>query len=164
MFSGDVVEDCRRASFEAMKYLPYGRFLGQSTQEASGLQNSEQKDLYEQVQKSLQWFASLAEPFGGADFWFKYGYKEHSITNEMGELFRVDLVVEIPEKLRKKYQDIAYIAVDYKTGYVGEKLPVPDNKKQILNYIDLLTKATGKKTVGLLVYLDNEQCCLVESE
>ncbi len=164
VFSGDVVEDCRRASFEAMKYLPYGRFLGQSTQEASGLQNSEQKDLYEQVQKSLQWFASLAEPFGGADFWFKYGYKEHSITNEMGELFRVDLMVEIPEKLRKKYQDIAYIAVDYKTGYVGEKLPVPDNKKQILNYIDLLTKATGKKSVGLLVYLDNEQCCLVESE
>lgn len=163
VFSGNIKEDCRRASFEAMKYLTYGRFFGQDT-ETGFMQNKEQHAVYTQVQKALQWFAGLKDPFGGADFWFKYGYKEHSITNEQGDLFRVDLLVEIPEKMRRQYQDTAYIAVDYKTGYVGEKLPVPDNEKQILNYIDLLTKATGKKTVGLLVYLDNEQCCLVESK
>lgn len=165
VFSGDILEDCKRAGFEAMKYLPYGRFLEQGSQEINtALQNQAQKDLFEEVQMVLQWFASLKEPFGGAAFWFKYGYKEHSITNEKGDLFRVDLLVEIPPKLQQHYQDIACIAVDYKTGYGNADLPVPENKQQILNYIDLLTKATGKKTVGVLVYLDRKQCCIIENK
>lgn len=165
VFSGNIDEDCKRAGFEAMKYLPYGRFLEQSPQKIdTALQKVEQKVLYEEVQQALKWFAGLKEPFGGAELWFKYGYKEHAITNEKGELFRVDLLVEIPEKLRQQYQNVAYIAVDYKTGYAGAALPVPDNEKQILNYIDLLTKATGKKTVGVLVYLDNKKCCTIESK
>lgn len=104
------------------------------------------------------------EPFGGAALWFKYGYKEHGIADEKGSLFRVDLLVEIPERLRREYQDIAYIAVDYKTGYAGEDLPIKSNREQILNYVELLAKATGKKAVGLLVYLDVRKCCIVESE
>ncbi len=163
VFSGNLAEDCKRAAFEAMKFLPYGRFSEQDSLKEDFAQNQEKK-LYGDVLKDLTWFAELKEPFGGAKFWFEYGYKEHSLTNENGELFRIDLLVEIPEKMRCNYQNTAYIAIDYKTGYPDESLPVPDNKKQILNYIDLLTKATGKKAVGVLVYLDRTECCIIESE
>ncbi len=164
VLSGNIAEDCKRAVYEAMKYLPFGRFLDSGGQNIVSGNASQYEVLYDEVQKDLRWFASLEEPFGGAALWFKYGYKEHGIADEKGSLFRVDLLVEIPERLRREYQDIAYIAVDYKTGYAGEDLPIKSNREQILNYVELLAKATGKKAVGLLVYLDVRKCCIVESE
>ncbi len=164
VLSGNIAEDCKRAVYEAMKYLPFGRFLDSGGQNIVSGNASQYEVLYDEVQKDLRWFASLEEPFGGAALWFKYGYKEHGIADEKGSLFRVDLLVEIPERLRGEYQDIAYIAVDYKTGYAGEDLPIKSNREQILNYVELLAKATGKKAVGLLVYLDVRKCCIVESE
>lgn len=164
IFSGNIEEDCKRAGYESMKFLPYGRFLPQNAQEETADSVSPYKDLFAQVQENLRWFASLQEPYGGAAFWFKYGYKEHCITDAMGDLFRVDLLVEIPPALQKQYNNTAFLAIDYKTGYVGQELPVPANKEQILNYIDLLSKSTGKKVLGLLIYLDAKECCLVEGE
>lgn len=161
IFSGNIAEDCKRASYEAMKFLPYGRLL-QNTQDEMTDNASQYKELYAQVQEILRWFASLQEPYGGASFWFKYGYKEHCITDAAGNLFRVDLLVEIPAGLQKHYENTAFLAIDYKTGYLGQELPVSGNKAQILNYIDLLGKSTGKKVLGLLIYLDAKECCLVE--
>lgn len=162
VFSGNIEEDSRRAGYEAMKFLPYGRFLEQDKQE--NMPVSQYEKLYAEVQEGVKWVASLKKPFGGAELWFRYGYKEHCITNEEGKLFRVDLLVEIPAPLQKQYDGVGYVAVDYKTGYVNEELPVPANKEQIMNYIDLLSKSTGKKVLGLLIYLDRKECCLVEAK
>lgn len=164
VFSGNIAEDCKRAGFEAMKFLPYGRFLEQNIQANIADNTVQYKKLYAELQEDLKWFASLQEPYGGAALWFNYGYKEHCITDDKGNLFRVDLLVEIPADRQKQYGNVAYLAVDYKTGYLNEELPVPGNKEQIMNYIDLLSKSTGKKAAGLLIYLDKRECCLVEGE
>lgn len=162
VFSGNLAEDCKRAAFEAMKFLPYGRFLGQNTQDNAQVQQYEK--LYAEVQEALTWVASLQEPYGGAPLWFQFGYKEHCITDENGNLFRVDLLVEIPADRQKEFHGVSYLAVDYKTGYLHDEIPVPENKVQILNYIDLLSHATGKKVLGVLVYVDKRECCLVEGK
>lgn len=162
VFSGNLAEDCKRAAYEAMKFLPYGRFLGQTAQENVNARQYEA--LNAEIQEDLTWFASLQEPCGGAGLWFQYGYKEHCITDEKGNLFRVDLLVEIPADRRKEFHGISYLAIDYKTGYLNEELPNASNKLQIMNYINLLSKSTGKKVSGLLIYLDKRECCLVEGE
>lgn len=161
VFSGNIQEDSRRACSEAMRYLPYGRLTGKVTAPA-GDTAEKKRLLFADIQEKVQWIASLREPFGGAEFWFENGYKEHSITDENGSLFRVDLLVEIPETEQKKFGGIRYVAIDYKTGYLGSALPVPENKKQISNYIRLLENATGQKTAGLLLYLDAREYCLIE--
>ncbi len=162
VFSGDVQEDARRACAEAMKYLPYGRTAGRQAGQADGGEDQSRQRLYEEIAENVAWLASLEEPFGGAELWFEYGYKEHSITDENGSLFRVDLLAEIPEEMRFKFNDVSFVAIDYKTGYLGKDLPVPENERQIRNYIRLLTAATGKKTAGLLIYLDARRCCVIE--
>lgn len=161
VFSGNVREDCRRACFEAIKYLPYGRFAEDGGDVRKHIDYTE---LYEEMQDRLRWFAELSEPFGGAEFWLGHGRREHSLLDASGDLFRVDLLVEIPEKLRKKYRGYSYIAIDYKTGYTQDELPNGKNREQILNYVRLLEEATGEKAAGLLVYLDAEQCCVVGGE
>lgn len=172
VFSGNLQEDCRRACMQAMKFLPFGRTAVQAAEAAGGDSRDgsgtprestpdENSRLFAEIQEKLLWAASLREPYGGAQLWFKYGYKEHCLADEAGNLFRVDLLVEIPENLRGKY-GAAYVAVDYKTGYLGQDLPEEKNVLQIKNYIRLLQAATGKKAAGLLVYLDAGQCCAVE--
>lgn len=161
VFSGNIREDCRRACFEAIKYLPYGRFVEDGKDMRRHVDYTE---LYEEMQDRLRWFASLSEPFGGAKFWLGHGRREHSLLDASGELFRVDLLVEVPESLRKKYGGYSYIAIDYKTGYTQEELPNGKNREQILNYVRLLEEATGKKAAGLLVYLDAERCCVAGGE
>lgn len=164
VFSGNLKEDCRRACAEAMKFLPYGRFAVHSAEDTAGGQKAKEvhSALFEEIQKKLHWAASLREPYGGAEIWFKHGYREHALADDAGNLFRVDLLVELPEQIRSTCGNTAYVAVDYKTGYLGQSLPVEDNVRQIKNYIRLLQAVSGKKAVGLLLYLDAEQYCTVE--
>lgn len=162
VFSGNVREDSRRACAEAMKYLPYGRTADGQAEHGDGAEEQDSGTLYAEVAENVAWLASLEEPFGGAGLWFEYGYKEHSIADENGSLFRVDLLAEIPEEMRAKFNGVSFVAIDYKTGYLGKALPVPENERQIRNYIRLLTEATGQKTAGLLIYLDARRCCVIE--
>lgn len=160
VFSNDIVESCKRATQMAIKQLPYGRLMHDPENE----QGTDLAELTQSVQDILLWFANLQEPFGGAKFWFDYGYREHALTDKNGELFRVDLLVQIPKVYKEQFGGYGFLAIDYKTGYQNEKLPVASNKKQIENYISLLKEATGEKVCGLLLYLDVQQSCVIGVE
>ena len=160
VFSNDIYESCKRATQMAIKQLPYGRLMHDTDNE----QGTNLEELAQSVQEILLWFANLQEPFGGAKFWFDYGYREHAITDKNGDLFRVDLLVQIPKAYKEQFGGYGFLAVDYKTGYLDEKLPVSSNKKQMENYISLLAEATGEKVCALLVYLDVQTICLVGGE
>ncbi len=160
VFSNDIYESCKRATQMAIKQLPYGRLMHDTDNE----QGTNLEELAQSVQEILLWFANLQEPFGGAKFWFDYGYREHALTDKNSELFRVDLLVQIPKAYKEQFGGYGFLAVDYKTGYLDEKLPVSSNKKQMENYISLLAEATGEKVCALLVYLDVQTICLIGGE
>ncbi len=116
---------------------------------------SEQETL--QIKDNLLWFLNLQEPYGGTETWLTKGYKEHAIAGNDGNMYRVDLFV--PCDLAK--DDLAFLTIDYKTGYYDE-LPNKDNVKQIQKYLQLLQNAMGtKKVKGLLIYLDRKEIHLV---
>ncbi len=160
VFSNNIYESCKRATQMAIKQLPYGRLMHNT----NNGQGTNLEELAQSVQEILLWFANLQEPFGGAKFWFDYGYREHAITDKNGDLFRVDLLVQIPKAYKDQFGGYGFLAVDYKTGYLDEQLPVSSNKKQMENYIFLLTEATGEKVCALLVYLDVQTICLIGGE
>lgn len=103
----------------------------------------DREKMQKEVESCLAWYAELPE----TAHWLAYGTPEHSLLDGEGRQFRVDLLVDDGREL---------IAVEYKTGTSGE-LPAREHKKQLLNYLELLKKATGQRARGVLIYLDRRE-------
>lgn len=93
-----------------------------------------------ELETALNWFCSLPE----ATRWLAAGRAEQSIMDENGANHRVDRLVEEP--------DGSLLVLEYKSGQ-----PRPEYVEQIGRYLRLLHSGSGKKTRGLLVYLDLRQ-------
>lgn len=120
---------------------------------------------------ALAWFAALPE----APYWLRHGLREQGIMDETGRLHRVDLVVD---KKAAAGEESPLLVLDYKTGSARSGDATPDGNgcesrdektggdgapeaedyvRQVRRYMKLLSEATGRKTEGLLVYLDERR-------
>lgn len=93
-----------------------------------------------EMAEGLAWFCSLPE----APLWLARGKREQDIMDEHGRMHRVDLLVS--------KSDGGMHAVDYKTGQARE-----EHHQQVLRYMRLAAKATGRPVRGFLVYLDEQR-------
>ena len=89
---------------------------------------------------ALGWYAALPQ----AAFWMEYGSSEHSLLDETNTLHRVDMLVDEGDR---------YTVLEYKSGNV-EDGHVP----QVRRYLALLERACGRRTRGVLLYLDLRLC------
>jgi ATP-dependent exoDNAse (exonuclease V) beta subunit len=110
-------------------------FLGFGTSRARLSQ--EQRD---ELTEALSWYAALPQ----AALWAEHGDPEHSLLDENNNLHRVDMLVDEGDR---------YTVLEYKSGKV-EKEHVP----QVRRYLALLERACGRRTRGVLIYLDLRRC------
>jgi ATP-dependent exoDNAse (exonuclease V) beta subunit len=89
---------------------------------------------------ALSWYAALPQ----AAFWIQHGSPEHSLLDENNVLHRVDMLVE---------EGGGYTVLEYKSGNVEE-----GHALQLRRYLTLLERACGRRTRGVLIYLDLRRC------
>jgi hypothetical protein len=89
---------------------------------------------------ALIWYADLPQ----AALWMERGSPEHSLLDENNRLHRVDMLVDEGDR---------YTVLEYKSGSVEE-----GHVPQLRRYLDLLERAGGRRTRGVLIYLDLRRC------
>ena len=99
--------------------------------------SQEQRD---SLTDALRWCADLPQ----AALWMKYGSSEHSLLDENNTLHRVDMLVDEGDR---------YTVLEYKSGNVEE-----GHVPQVRRYLALLERACGRRTRGVLIYLDLRRC------
>ncbi len=115
-------------------------------------------DLAQELTEKLLWCVSLPN----MHTWFQYGLAEQSILNTPEEyagktkqnpVYRIDLLLP-PLKAEQGYK-----LMDFKTGKVEQ-----GHVLQLQKYIQLLNNiAKNTKTEGVLIYLDLQQCRMVQA-
>ncbi|MCL1985797.1 MAG: UvrD-helicase domain-containing protein [Betaproteobacteria bacterium] len=98
------------------------------------------QEQYNRLTSSLAWYAALPQ----VALWLERGSPEHSLLDEKNNIHRVDMLVDEGDR---------YTVLEYKSGNV-EKEHVP----QLRRYLALLECACGKRTRGVLIYLDLRHC------
>ncbi len=109
------------------------------------------ESLYNELVEAITWYATLPQ----IQHWSRHGLSEQSLMDNQGDIWRVDLLIR-PE------QTHGWRVIDFKTGYEHK-----DNLKQMQNYIKLLDKLEPKNALpseGLLIYLDLQQCYMVNAQ
>jgi hypothetical protein len=99
--------------------------------------SQEQRDT---LTDALAWYAALPQ----AAFWTERGSAEHSLLDEDNHLHRMDMLVDENDR---------YTVLEYKSGNVEE-----GHVPQLRRYLALLERACGRRTRGVLIYLDLRRC------
>ena len=102
-----------------------------------------------ELRGSLTWLRELPE-FSEL---LRHGLPEQEILDAEGRMHRVDMLVELPERV---------VVVEYKTG-----APHPEHQNQVRRYLGLLSAmdaTRGKTLEGLLVYVQERRCARVGEE